>query len=360
MANVELKTDYAEACRRLEAWWHNDCLDRAAIAVTSPRSGSRSDPFPAPRDLQQQWLDPDYVLARFEYDAARTFWGGEAIPKLFVNLGPGAMAAFLTDKYILAPDTVWFPQAVDCLAEVTELRLLESNGYWQAVNRLTEEAVRVGKGKFRVSVTDLGGPTDVLSSLRRNVNLLFDLVERPQEVRQARDHLLGIWFEAYRRLYAVTQKGQEGGASWLADWSPSTHYPLQCDFSAMIGPKMFEESVLPELQEQARVMDNSIYHLDGPDAICHLDLVLEIPELDAIQWVPGEGNPRPVEWMDLLKKVQKKGKALWVYANAADVERLCSELQPEGLLINVGCASEEQARELIKEVERLSAKKGKA
>ena len=354
------KEDFEQACRRIEAWWNNDALDRAAFHVTSRKEGAPSQPFPPPADLRQQWLDADYIVSRFEHNAARTFYGAEAIPKHHVDLGPGAMAAFLAGRYVLAPNTVWFPQAVDSLAEILQFRLEDDNEYWRAARTITEMSVERGKGKFLTSVTDIGGVTDVLASLRRNQNLLLDLVETPEQVKQANAHLLEIWFEVHRVLHAMTQRGQTGGASWLCPWSPGTHYPFQCDFSAMIGPKMFEEFVLPELQAQARYLDHSIYHLDGPDAVKHLDLLLEMPELDAIQWVPGDGAPREVEWEELLKKIQRKGKAIWVHSEPEDLERFLSFLRPEGLHLQSSCPSEAQARDLIRLVERCSSKRTSA
>ena len=36
-------------------------------------------------------------------------------------------------------------------------------------------------------------------------------------------------------------------------------------------------------------------------------------EIDCVQWVPGAGQPRTVEWMDLLQKIQAAGKSVWIY-----------------------------------------------
>jgi len=54
---------------------------------------------------------------------------------------------------------------------------------------------------------------------------------------------------------------------------------------------MFKEFVFPYLQEQCSRLGFTLYHLIGPEAIRHLDQLLKIPELTAIQWVPGAGNP---------------------------------------------------------------------
>lgn len=66
-------------------------------------------------------------------------------------------------------------------------------------------------------------------------------------------------------------------------------YPVQNDFSALISTSMHQEFFLEELLNEINYLDNSIYHLDGPDASKHLNIILEIPHLNAIEWVPGAG-----------------------------------------------------------------------
>jgi hypothetical protein len=78
----------------------------------------------------------------------------------------------------------------------------------------------------------------------------------------------------------------------------------------MISEKMFEEFFLPGLIEECEKLDRCIYHLDGPDALKHLDVLLGIKKLSAVQWVCGAGNEGFTRWTDVYKKIQKAGKGL--------------------------------------------------
>lgn len=61
-------------------------------------------------------------------------------------------------------------------------------------------------------------------------------------------------------------------------------------------------------------IDYTLYHLDGVGAMHHLPALLEIEELNAIQWTPGVGEPQggSPKWYDLYKKILAGGKVSWL------------------------------------------------
>ena len=64
--------------------------------------------------------------------------------------------------------------------------------------------------------------------------------------------------------------------------------------------------------------------------------------------VPGDGQPRTLEWMELLHKIQAAGKGLWLYDwTAEEIKRHFKELKPEKLVFSVDVASEDEAVELL-------------
>jgi len=148
-------------------------------------------------------------------------------------------------------------------------------------------------------------------------------------------------------------------SAWVGDWmglfAQGDHDIVQCDFAALISPRHFEEFCLPDIQRQCRMLDASIFHLDGPDALRHLDALLKIKELDAIQWVPGAGKPPAIGWLPMLRKVQAAGKSLYITSPAADVAGILAELSPRGLMIVIDDVFEslDEANRFIEDVERM-------
>ncbi|MBW7997392.1 MAG: hypothetical protein FVQ81_12630 [Candidatus Glassbacteria bacterium] len=92
-------------------------------------------------------------------------------------------------------------------------------------------------------------------------------------------------------------------------------------------------------------------NLDGPDALKHLDMLLDIPGLNGIQWVPGTGNPgtgSPV-WFDIYRRIQEKGKLLLLQGmDPNDVRGVLEGISSKGVLIGTACETEDEARRLLK------------
>lgn len=342
------KPDWYRAQERLEAWWNGEVVDRAVIQVTASRSGYADGPEWSIWSPESFLDDPQSVVDGFESYCEGCYFGGEAYPNLWINLGPGIVAAYLGAVPRFGDVTTWFETPRE-REEIEEIPFNPANEWWQKTCELTSVAVKRGRGRFVTGVTDIGGTLDAVASLRGTQRLCFDLVDSPSVVTRLASRINAVWFECYAGLFDIIRAEQEGTSAWMGVWSPGRWYPLQCDFSAMLSPHMFERFVLPDLEEQCRWLDHSIYHWDGPGQLPHLDMLLEIEELDGIQWVPGAGaeaagSPR---WIPYYERILAKGKNLVLEVQPEDVEPLIRELGPRGVLLQTRCDSEEEARCLL-------------
>jgi hypothetical protein len=159
------------------------------------------------------------------------------------------------------------------------------------------------------------------------------------------------YFAAYDHFYTPLR---------LAGLPISTWTPLLCDgrfgipandFSGVVSPIMFAEIFLPGILSECRFFDRSLYHLDGPGALRHLDLLLEIPKLDAIQYVPTPSEATFAKWAGVYRRIQTAGKGVQVTCELAEIEEVIAALRPEGLYLVVnGVNDEEIAGRLLKKV----------
>ena len=352
------KPDWEETKKRFAAFWKRENEGRCLLNITASRnknfqnhllrSGRESLP------LEEIWLDADKIIERHIAYFENTYFAAEALPRLNIDLGPGVTAAYLGSPVKLRTDTIWFEPVIKDWDHDT-FGFDTNNFWWKKTLEITKKASEAGRGRFLTGITDLSGTADILLNLRGSENLCMDIYDNSEKVKEARDEILKVWFYCVRELNKITLECQEGSINWMGIWAPDLHHSLQCDFSAMLSPAVFEEFFLPEIQEQCRRLPYSIYHLDGPDAVRHIDMLLEIPELDAIQWVPGDGQPRAIEWIPLLKKIQSKGKGLVIYALPEDIDILLTELSPRGLYVGITTQfnSFDEADEFVEKVERL-------
>jgi len=357
------KEDWPRARARLEAWWDGEVVDRTVVQVLAPRRGAEPR-FPG-GDVERFYgwdgwgfardpLHPEVTIGNFERMCSMVYFGGEAFPNLRVNLGPGVAAAFLGASARFRPDsrTVWFETPMPW-EKLGGLRLDPENEWWRRARWITSLAAEAGEGRFFVGITDLGGVTDIAASLRGSQSLVLDLFRAPDRVKALSRKILDAWHRYYDGLHVIIREKMAGTSAWMGIWSPRRWYPIQCDFSAMLSPGLFRDFTLPYLREQCRRLDHTVYHMDGPGQIPHLDQLLSISELHGIQWVPGAGNPpgHSPKWLPLYRRIQKAGKLLVINAERTHLRHLLSELSPKGLLIKTTCRSEEEARGLLERAE---------
>ena len=338
--------DWEGIKERHRAWWRREGY---LLQIVAPK---KQFVYPPPRDLLQYWTDPEYVVGRWEEYFNSTYFLGDAFPYIFVNLGPTIASAYLGCPLVLQNDTTWQKPIIENAEELLNLQFDPKNEWWQKTLAIISYACQRSQGEYIVSFTDLGGISDILSHLCGPDKLCLYLLEYPEIVRRSLEWVADLWFELYEEQYEIIKNYQDGTCGWLNVWAPGKSYPLQEDFSCMISERMFRDFLLPHIKRQTNFLDFSIYHLDGPGAIQHLDALLELPRLHAIQWVPGAGAPPMPEWLPLLRRIQEAGKGLVLDVPPQDVEALFRELDWRGLCVRTWCGSKEEGERLLDMVER--------
>lgn len=355
------KPDWEETKERMTAWWAHEDFGRCAISVMAEKSGVKYDELPhLPEKKENWWLDFDYLHALHEYWMKSTFYGGEAIPIWDTGSGWINNAGFVGCPVQLKEETGWVdPIIVDGELSDYDYRNIvidADNSWWKFSDKIHRFAVEDARGKSIPGIQTLGGSADTLAAIRGTQNLLFDVMDCPNYVREFDLYLMKQWIEVHDKFYNITKEGAEGSTTWPGSnvWSPGGFYFAMCDFSYMISTKMFINIFLPSIEMQVNYLDYSLYHLDGVGAFAHIDVLCELPKLGGIQIVPGDGKPNALHYMDLLKKIQRAGKNLQLFLPPEEVEIALENLSSKGLFITTRCKTEEDARNLLKKVERLS------
>lgn len=326
--------DWARVERDTMAWWEGD-LERPLVylAVTDPL------PIPYPYGYLSNYpldMPVDQVIDLYVPFLEATHFYADAFPYWWINFGPGIVAGFLGSQVhsVYEPsETVWFSPKQKVPIQELHFEYDPDNIWWKRVKEITAGFVARFGRDLAVSHTDLGGNLDILASFRETQGLLFDLVEQPEEVDRLVREINRLWLRYYDELDALIRPTCRGTSCWTPIWSTGTTYMLQSDFSYMISPAMFERFVMPDLISCCDHLTHAFYHLDGKGEIPHLDMLLSIKRLRGIQWIPGDGQPPPDQWPDLLRRIRQGGKLCQVFVTPEGALNIVKSLGGKGFLL---------------------------
>ena len=302
-------------------WW-NGTLDRPLVSVTIPDAYGVPPLAAAPMLSQKTCADfsftPEQVIDAIYERLSRCDFCGDAFP--FVNFdafGPGVLAAMCGARLDNSSGSVWFwPDRERELADI-HVRYDPENIWTQRIKALYRAGLEKWNGTVVMGLPDLGGVMDVAATFRGSENLLMDLYDDPDEVKRLCREVQDAWYAAYDDLSAALAP-QRALSHWSGLVSREPSYITQCDFCYMIGNPMFREFVLDTLREDVQRLTHTIYHLDGVGQLNHLDDILAIENLSAVQWVYGDGKPSAVHWLDVYEKIAAAGKGMMICGGAQD------------------------------------------
>ena len=348
MAGLLYREDIDDVRKRMTAWLAGEDIGRPAMHVGAPREEALENipEVPIPPDVTAAHYTIksfDLRLNQGKRGYVNSWLMGESVPVASPGLAPNTLALYLGCNGVEGDGTVWAEPCIES-PETAVFEVDESNRYWQFTLKLTHALREAGAGKWQLAFPDLIEGLDTLAAMRDTQKLLIDLVERPDWVHKSLKKITDLYFYYYDHLYEL-MKDETGGSTFWA-WSPGRMAKLQCDFSAMISPEMFGEFMVPVLDEMTRRVDHSMYHWDGPGAVCHHDHLLGLEKLTYLQWTPGAGEPPSCDpaWWGLYHKSIDAGKKLMVNAWGWDhLVALKREFGPKVKSFLIGFGAEDKA-----------------
>lgn len=275
------------------------------------------------KDMEDKYQDPQRIVDRYRFFCDTHAFLGESFPNLNVDFGPGSLAAYLGSEIGFKEDTVWFNKCLDGWDGVPKLQFDPENKWFKKHINLVKSCRELSGNDFYVDMPDLMENIDVLASLRGAQETLFDLLDEPEKVGERIQEVTDVYYDYYDRFYDAI-KDEKGGNAYTVFqiWGPGRTVKLQCDFSAMMSPEDFRKYIQPSLRTQSENVDHVLYHLDGPQAIKHMDALMEIDGIDALQWTSGDAGPDGTlpDWDVIYDKAIAAGKSIWVKVYSGEFE----------------------------------------
>ena len=306
---------------------------------------------PAPRDLNQKWFDPAWRADYLDWYVAHSSLMADMLPVANTQLGPGSLAAILGGVFEGGEDTIWIhpnPNYTD------DIVFNPNHPNYLLHKDLLKACKQKAQGHYYVGMPDLMEGLDVLAAIKGTDQVLLDTVMQPEVLEHQMQQINDIYFQVFDELYDIIREGDEMAFCYFSSWAPSKMSKLQSDISTMISVDDYRRFVQPFIREQCQKIDYTLYHLDGVGAMHHLDALLEIKELNAIQWTPGVGEPQggSPKWYDLYKKILAHGKSImacWVTLD--ELRPLLDNIGGDGVHLEMDFHNEQEVEQAMRIIE---------
>lgn len=276
-------------------------------------------------------------------------WLGDAVPYHDIRYIPVPLAACLGgDMKLVDKETTWNDPFVKNIDEISELSIKEDNTWWKLVRNVVSESAKRAYDHHYLAPVYLSGVADIISMAYGMEPLLVDMIENTAGVKKAVENITDVWLKAYRDLADIIKtSGNEGRVNNPGIWAPGSTYGVQEDMSYMLSSKMYNEICFPAVETIVNSLEYPFYHLDGKGAMKHIDSLVSLKNLKAIQWIPGAGNDEMYKWYEFIRYIISKEKSVHLYVNDFEVEPLIANVGTKGILLCVYCRSKESAQVLL-------------
>ena len=350
------KRNLEETKRHYENWWqHKGTIVNMWEHFQQGVSPHADIPLPeTPRDNQQRWFDPEWRARYLDWYVAHSCLMADMLPVANTHLGPGSLAAILGGTFEGGDDTIWIHPDPEFKDDIT---FNPQHPNYLLHKELLKACKQRAKGHYYVGMPDLMEGLDVLAALKGTDRVLMDTVMQPEVVERQMQQINDIYFRVFDELYDIIREGDEMAFCYFSSWAPGKMTKLQSDISTMISEDDYRRFVQPFIRDQCQQVPYTLYHLDGVGAIRHLPALLEIQELNAIQWTPGVGEPQggSPKWFDLYRRILDGGKSVlcsWVTLD--ELPALLDAIGTDGVHLEMDFHNEHEVEQALEIVERAS------
>ena len=348
--NTTWKKNWEESKKHYSDWWnHKGLVISMWEHLEKEGAPHKVVPCPAPcKDANQFYFDPQWRAEYLHYQLSKSSFLADIPPVANTHLGPGSLAAILGAELEGSEETIWIRHRNDF---GDDFNLDPENKWWKLHLDLLKACKEKAHGKYYVGCPDLVEGLDILAGMKGTENVFMDIMLRPEILEQQLQKINDYYFKVFNRIYDIINENGEMAFCYFSLWGPGKVSKLQVDLSGMISEDDFRRFAQPFLSEQCQRIDYTLYHLDGVDALRHVDAILEIDELNAIQWTPGVGEPQGGDprWYGLYKKILGKGKSAmpcWIELN--ELKPLLDSVGANGLNILMHFKTEKDIEQAIK------------
>jgi len=347
------------AMQRVYAWYQNEIIDRPPVRFQAHNAflnaATEEIEVLSREEKKTWWFDIELQVDLFVKSVEGRRFHGETFPVYFPNLGPEIYAAFYGAELVYGEVTSYAKPLVRSWDDLDAPQLDMENEYFKTIEALTLHALERCQGLFMVGYTDLHPGLDCAAAWRDPQLFCFDLFDNPEGVKQLAEKAIADFEMIFDHFDAMLKAQNQLSVSWMGIPSFGKMHIPSCDYSSLISPEFFDDFGLPILEREVKSMTHNIFHVDGAGVAKHLDAILSVPEVHALQWVQGVGDDYPImQWAHFIKENQAKRIPMVIDLAKEDLDDFIDAMDPEGLFLWIATESEEEEIDILRRIEKWS------
>ncbi|MGI6299125.1 MAG: hypothetical protein ACOX1T_08195 [Saccharofermentanales bacterium] len=224
----------------------------------------------------------------------------------------------------------------DCLDDLEKIEYSQENPWYLKYLEFLEGIDRVSAGRFPLGQPILRGVSDTLGALVGQEEMVCGLMIDPDKMSR----LFGEVVRLHRSLIADSYriiKPWKGGYSFgfYYVWAPGRTIWFQEDLAAIMAPHHFNQFLKTTATEICKDYNYSMQHLH-PASFGHLEGILSLPFLSAVQINREDVGPSVAEILPQLNSVINAGKKLIILGvlDDNDIESIAANLPHHSIALH--------------------------
>ncbi|MHB9026273.1 MAG: hypothetical protein ACYC7E_19205 [Armatimonadota bacterium] len=343
--------DWQRLRARYLAYWEGRIIDGGMLVHIQNPNPQRPEPEPWMLEASEsKYLDPEKLFRLAAWRYAGWSWHADLFNYRVPSYGPNVFTGFCGGRPVFGSDTVWHEPVISSLDESDKIHFDPDNRYWRLHLETVAYFSEACAGVEQLGTTDFGGPTDWISALMGTENFLLATIERPDEMRDFALRLADECNQAFDLVYPLITARNDGTANWMPCWSDRRMGTVQDDMAINFSPAMYADVFLPAIRHMAAHTEHSVLHWHSGCAH-HLEHILQVKEIDLIQYGHDPNSPPFVEDLPYMRQIQQAGKRLFISCvEAEDVEFFVTHLDPRGLTMIVNTAGKDESTRMEEQI----------
>ncbi len=268
---------------------------------------------------------------------ASAFWG---IPWLEAALGcPIRVNKQTGSLYAERPEGFRGPESVPAF---------DPDSPWmRKLVEFLDKAASRSRGRYPLATTRMRGIADLLSALYGTEDLIFRMLERPDEIRSAVEKLTAFYIEIGKLQLGHIPRFLGGlGSFYYHAWVPEGTLWHQEDSVMLLSPELYRDFILPADAAIFRSFRGNVMHFHSVGGYLPLDEILSLGPT-AVEMHIDSGGPSARQLHETHRKILEKAPLIvWGALSEDDFEWIFSELPDRGVAVNAVVRDPDEALDL--------------